>query len=97
MPRRRPWGVTCQPPRSHQRKVNNVQRVVIHNPEILEQWLQPMAEQMKQRIDGADPHQLFAEAQDAFMVLSAAVMQMSLEDVEADATPQTTWATRAGS
>ena len=63
-----------------------MQKVVIHNPEILEQWLGPMAEQMKQRIDGADLNQLFAEAQGAVMVLSAAVMQVSLEDAEADAT-----------
>ena len=63
-----------------------MQRVVIHNPEILERWLGPLAEQMKQRIEGADLQQLFDEAQSALQVVAAAVMQMPLEDPEDEAT-----------
>ena len=62
-----------------------MRKVIIHDPEGLEQWLGPMAEQVKQRIDGTDLDQLFDEAQAAFMVLSAAVMQTRLEDPEDDA------------
>ena len=67
-------------------EVNNIQRVVVSNPEILERWLGPLAEQMKQRIEGADLQQLFDEAQSAIQVVAAAVMQMPLEDPKDEAT-----------
>ena len=63
-----------------------MQRVVISNPEILERWLGPSAEQMKQRIEGADLQQLFDEAQSALQVVAAAVMQMPPEDPDDEAT-----------
>ena len=63
-----------------------MQKVVIHNPEILEQWLGPLAEQMRQRVEGADLQQLFHEVSAALQVLAAAVTQMPLEDPEYEAT-----------
>ena len=62
-----------------------MRKVIIHDPDGLERWLGPMAEQVKQRIDGADLDQLFDQAQAAFMELSAAVMQTRLEDPDDDA------------
>ena len=67
-------------------EARDMQRVVIHNPEILERWLGPLADQMKQRIEGADLQQLFDEAQSALQVVAAAVMQMPLENPEDEAT-----------
>ncbi len=46
----------------------------------------PLAEQMTQRIEGADLQQLFHEASAALQVLAAAVRQMPLEDPEYEAT-----------
>ena len=63
-----------------------MQNVVIHNPEILEEWLGPFAERVKQQIEGTDLERLFDEASQALTLISSAMMQMSLEDQEADAT-----------
>ena len=63
-----------------------MQRVVINDPEILERWLGPAADEMRQRIEGADLQQLFDDAQSALQVVAAAVMQMPLEDPNDEAT-----------
>ena len=64
-----------------------MQKVIIHNPEILEQWLGPLAaEQVKQRIEGADLQQLFDAATATLQALAAAVTQMALKTPEDAAT-----------